>query len=212
MNTTAAVTSWPEKIISSLTRLLPGVKQGHPTAVPMRDGSTVEKPPAVTGLWAGFSRKPENLAATTHDREHARPVNILVPVDFSRASSLALDCALEMAVNHRTSITLLHAINLNLAPLGPANPAEQRISLCQEALAKAGPFLERAREAGITAACLLEEGAPGKAITGTARRCRPDVIILSKQPHGKWAGWLGGGTVERVTREAACPVLVLPAV
>ncbi len=211
MNTTAAVTSWPEKIISSLTRLLPGVKPGRAAAVSPREGSAAEEPTAATGLWTGFSRKPEDLATTKRDRDQARPLNILVPVDFSQASSRALDCALEMAVSHRTSITLLHAINLNLAPIGPANPAEQKISLCQEALAKAGPFLERARETGFTAACVVDEGSPAKAIAGAARRCRPDVIILSKQPRSKWAGWLGAGTVERVTRQAACPVLVLPA-
>jgi nucleotide-binding universal stress UspA family protein len=210
MNATAAETSWPERIFTLLARHWPGSKPDRKDAVSQPGQPAFEATDSAGVFCPEPSGKPAGVLLPPQPGRGPKPLNILVPVDFSPASSRALDCALEMAVSHRTSITLLHAIHLNLAPLGPANPAQHKISLCHEALAKAGPFLERARERGIVAACLVDEGAPAKAILGAARRCRPDVIILSKRRRGKWTGWLGAGTVERVAGEAGCPVLVLP--
>ena len=139
-----------------------------------------------------------------------KPLNILVPTDFAPESLLALDCALRMAVQQTARITLLHAIHLNLRPYGPANVDALKTELCREALAKAEPVLTSARDLGVTAVCLLEEGRPAKVISGAAERCAPDLVIMANSRRSFLARWFGRGTVKKVVQAVRCPVLVLP--
>ena len=67
-----------------------------------------------------------------------------------------------------------------------------------------------AKQAGVTATCVVEEGTPVGAILKVARRYEADLIILAPREHGAWARLLfGPSTAERVTREAESHVMVL---
>jgi nucleotide-binding universal stress UspA family protein len=163
-------------------------------------------------FWSDFARREEcSIRAETRDRA-VKPLNILVPTDFAPSSLLALDCALRMAVHQAARITLLHAIHLNLMPYGPADVSVLKTDLCREALAKAEPILVAARDMGVTAVCMLDDGPPARAIANTVEHCPPDMIIMTKRRRGVLARWFGRGTVEKVTQSVRCPVLVLPAV
>ncbi len=206
--------AWPGKIYGAVGRRLPRAENGitsHTTELngtqAARDDATAN--PAGAGIWADFARK-SAFPHRSDQSKTAKPLAIMVPVDFSEGSDLALNCALEMGAGHETRVTLVHAINLNLAEFGPANPAAQKMSLYEEALGKARPFLEKAQGMGVKASCLFKENSPADAIMAVARQSRPDLIILSRKPHGRLGKWFGRRTVERVVRGSACPVLVLP--
>jgi nucleotide-binding universal stress UspA family protein len=169
--------------------------------------------PVESQFWADFARQSAVApsAEASKPAPAVKPLGILVPTDFSPASLPALDCALGIARQHAARVTLLHAINLNLTPFGPAHAARLKASLCQEALAKADPILAAARKLGITAFCVLPEGRPAATVAQISGQCQPDLIILTNSPRGTLARLFGGRTVEKVVRSARCPVLVLPA-
>ncbi|MDB6066513.1 MAG: hypothetical protein JWR26_2721 [Pedosphaera sp.] len=141
-----------------------------------------------------------------------KPPIVLVPTDFTPASSLALDCAFKIARKEGATVTLIHAVNLNLDPYGPANPAQFKWLLCQEARMKAEPMLIRAKAVGVRATCVVEEGAPAQVITNVARQCEADLIVLAASRHGLLGRIFSRGTVKKVVKEAECPVLVLQTV
>jgi nucleotide-binding universal stress UspA family protein len=165
-----------------------------------------------SSFWSDFSRKHGEAIFLEQPGRAVRPLNILVPTDFAPASLLALDCALRMAAHQPARVTLLHAIHLNLRPHGPANVDRLKTELCREALAKAQPILVSARNLGVTAFCMLEDGAPASVIANAAQRCAPDLVILANSPRGFFARLFGRGTVKKVVQSLRCPVLVLPVV
>jgi nucleotide-binding universal stress UspA family protein len=163
-------------------------------------------------FWSHFARQQHEAASPETTARSVKPLSILVPTDFAPSSLLALDCALRMAAQQTARITLLHAINLNLRPYGPANVDNLKTELCREALAKAEPILMSARDLGVSAFCMLEEGPPANVVANAARRCSPDLVIMANSRRSWLARWLGRGTVRKVVQSVRCPVLVLPAV
>jgi nucleotide-binding universal stress UspA family protein len=166
---------------------------------------------AQSTFWSDFARREDESIRLAKTDRKTKPLSILVPTDFAPSSLLALDCALRMAAHQPACITLLHAIHLNLMPYGPVNVGELKTNLCREALAKAEPILLAARNLGVNAVCMLDDGPPARAIADTAQRCAPDLVIMTNRRRGVLARWFGRGTVEKVTHTVHCPVLVLPA-
>jgi nucleotide-binding universal stress UspA family protein len=181
-------------------------ESGRRTGAPCAPSRTSQ-----TSFWSDFARRQDESIRPERPDRAVKPLSILVPTDFAPSSLLALDCALRMAVHQTARITLLHAIHLNLMPYGPANVADLKTNLCREALAKAEPILVAARDMGVTAVCMLEEGSPAEAIANTVQHCAPDMVVMTKRRRGLLARWCGRGTVEKVTHTVRCPVLVLPA-
>jgi nucleotide-binding universal stress UspA family protein len=166
--------------------------------------------PPQSSFWSDFARQHHETPAAENPGRAVKPLNILVPTDFSASSLPALDCALRMAAQQPARITLLHAIHLNLRPYGPANLDRLKTELCREALAGAEPVLMSARELGVTAFCLLEEGPPSRVVASAVQRCAPDLVIMVNSKRGLLSRWFGRGTVPRVVQSVRCPVLVLP--
>jgi nucleotide-binding universal stress UspA family protein len=141
-------------------------------------------------------------------RPRKRPV-ILVLVDFSPISIEAARFGVRLAHDSRGLLVLVRAIHLSLTPYGPANPIQLKVGLGHEAMTKAEPILARTREAGVTAVCAVEEGAPASVVTRTAKRWGAAVVIMGDARQGVLGRWFGPKTVEKVAREVECPVLVL---
>ncbi len=166
--------------------------------------------PPQSSFWSDFAREQHETPVPDEPPHAVKPLNILVPTDFSAASLPALDCALRMAARQPARITLLHAIHLNLRPYGPANLDRLKTELCREALAKAEPILMSARELGVTAFCMLEEGPPSRVVARAAQRCAPDLVIMVNPRRSLLSRLFGRSTVPRVIQSVQCPVLVLP--
>ena len=140
----------------------------------------------------------------------SNPGVIVVPLDFSPASVDAVRVGASIAGHTQAKLVLCHAIFPKAIPFGPASPPWVGEALRNEALKEMEPAMSLAKQLGIAATCVVEEGTPAVAILKVARRYEADLIILAPREHGAWARlFLGLSTAEQVTREAESHVMVL---
>jgi nucleotide-binding universal stress UspA family protein len=136
---------------------------------------------------------------------------ILVPLDFSPASMLALDYAVSLAKQFRAAIHLVHV-----------HPPDEAASMpgAGHLLLQSAEAIERLNEelAGIhrkhvptfyPESCHVRGGRPYQEIIGLAREINADLIVISTRGHSDLRHLLLGSTTERVVRFAPCPVLAV---
>lgn len=134
---------------------------------------------------------------------------VLVAYDFSDYSELALNYALSFAQEHQSELHLLHV-------LPPFTLDESEISwqpLGREgAYHRAARRLQRAAPSEAHLWCNLKhavsEGQPYREILSYAERNKIDLICLGAHGAGFGMHTLFGSNVDRVLRQAPCPVLV----
>ena len=213
MNVTAIRSWWSAGKNGALALLAPGTASNRrsdgPEVTRWAGSSSSE---SQSSFWSDFARQKHESSSPEKPDHAVKPLNILVPTDFAESSLLALDCALRMAAQQPARITLINAIHLNLRPYGPANLDRLKTELCREALAKAEPVLMSARELGVSAFCMLEDGPPSQVVAKAARRCAPDLVIMVNTKRSLLSRLLGRGTVPNVLQSVRCPVLVLPVI
>lgn len=141
---------------------------------------------------------------------------ILVPVDFSEASRLALDDAASLASRFDAHIDLLHVWDLPalVNPQEVAATAGLPASILESISHNASDALERftaaARAKGISIhAAQSKAGASTyRTIVDEAERGRYDLIVIGTHGRTGLGHVVLGSVAERVVRHAPCPVLV----
>jgi nucleotide-binding universal stress UspA family protein len=137
--------------------------------------------------------------------------NILVPLDFSRASMHALDYATALAEQFKAQIHLVHVQMPDEACAMPS--AGHLMRECAESVT----FLHQ-KLAGITTErrpqfwpenCHIRNGHAYKEICDLARELNIDLIALASRGNTGLKRLVLGSTAERVVRFSACPVLVV---
>lgn len=132
---------------------------------------------------------------------------VVVPIDFSEESFVALATAAELAADP-SHLELIHV----LPPLEPADPGviwhtiddESRGAHAAEALKK--ELADRDRHEGrIT----IRIGDPGREIVAYAEEVSAGLIVISSHGRSGLKRLLIGSVADRVVRLAHCPVLVL---
>ena len=158
-----------------------------------------------------FQRGVEDDFFADNERPFApkRTAVIFVPTDLSATATEAARVGITLARETGGRLVLFHVVHLNLTPYGPANPAWLKAALWQEAVTAAAPLLKRAQAMGVTATCVVEEGEPISAILKGAKQKEANIIVLATHQPGWLARWFRRRIVERVIRDADCPVLVL---
>jgi nucleotide-binding universal stress UspA family protein len=138
---------------------------------------------------------------------------IVVPVDFSPCSQNAIEVGVSIACETHAKLILCHAICPQLASFAPDSPPWLTEGLRSEVVEKImAPALNLAKEAGLTATSIVEEGTPAGVILKVARRFAANLIVLTAQERSAWARLLFGPTItEQVIRAAGCHVMVVPA-
>jgi nucleotide-binding universal stress UspA family protein len=138
---------------------------------------------------------------------------ILVPVDGSAASGLAMDEALALAGASDVALRVAHVIEWPVFPADLGWSAEQEYA----ALRRAGESLlddavDRARQRGVRADSVLLTGhGISRAIAQEAGRWPAELIVLGTDGRRGLARLLLGSVVEGVIRLAPVPVLVVRA-
>jgi nucleotide-binding universal stress UspA family protein len=139
---------------------------------------------------------------------------VLVGVDFSPASRVALAHALHVAEHQRASVEVVHVVE-SFEPALPFLEANRRAvaRMKQQEVSRAGSRLARfvgARHP-VPVTTRVLSGKPDVAILERARRSRADLIVLSNRGRGLAEQLLIGTTAERVVRKGRLPVLLVPA-
>jgi nucleotide-binding universal stress UspA family protein len=132
---------------------------------------------------------------------------ILVPIDFSSRSPLALEHAVEVARIYGASIWLLHVLDVTVFVAGvvPGALAEiiMRSELALEELA-ASP-----RGQHIECTTLLQKGDLDGQIEETIAEYNIDMLVLSTKAGTAMAGFSLASTAERILRKTSIPVLTI---
>ena len=133
---------------------------------------------------------------------------ILFATDFLESSRLALDYAVAFAHHFKSTVVLLHAVELSPAAEGAeavtAQPSLSRI----EAEERLEAFAAGLRRTGLEVKVLIEDGTPCQVILSAVRAHAPDLLVLGV--HGNHRGaehLLIGSNTEKILLTVHCPTL-----
>jgi universal stress protein A len=142
---------------------------------------------------------------------------ILVPVDFSESSRVALEHAAAWATPFGAKVDVLHVWQapafVPLPSLPEASPADATLvelvkRTAEQALDR---FVADANQRGLRVReALSEPGSPAHTIVDVAKKGGYDLLVLGTHGHTGLAQALIGSVAERVVRHASCPVLTVP--
>jgi nucleotide-binding universal stress UspA family protein len=132
--------------------------------------------------------------------------HILIPLDLVHGSARPLVFAQQMALENPVSVTLLHVVDLNIAPALPSVYAQ----LCAEsdgALRKLAKLFFGTDQA---TQVVVRVGTPADEIVAEAEAESVDMIVLEGPKARKGPSFFRQGTTRHVLRRASCPTIVLP--
>lgn len=138
---------------------------------------------------------------------HGAPLGsgrIVVGVDGSDQSLVALRWAVEEARRRNAAVDVVHAWRGDGRAVGPAasvfaREAREALDRC---MARLGP------DAGVPIEPVLVEGGPATAILDRAREA--DLIVVETRGSGEFTGLLVGSAAHHVTYGASCAVVLVP--
>jgi universal stress protein A len=144
---------------------------------------------------------------------------ILVPVDYSDCSRVAMEYALFLAERFDAEIEVLHVVEIpphwwveHTTVVKPDTGEEQLLSelLMQQAVKADTEFLAPfARDATIPIERSLLKGRPSKVIVEAAADRGADLIVMATHGRSGFERLIIGSVTERVLRSAPCPVVVV---
>lgn len=133
---------------------------------------------------------------------------ILVPVDFSQCSRVAVEFAVSFASRFDSEVTLLHVIDPYLGTGDVLlDMARLQINFEKDAFKELELW---AKEFMPTPKVMVRIGPPAHEILKAAEEIEASSIVISSHGRSAIARFFMGGVAERVVRHTACPVIVLP--
>jgi len=136
-------------------------------------------------------------------------MRILVPVDFSAESKLALEMAVTVARNRpTTTIYLMHSMPLGQKPerLGMASIGyEMEMELAKRRMKEAQDLIPY----DVLSFPIFESGPVPQAVARTCEDKNVDFVIMTTRGRRGFTHVLDGSITEETVRLAPCPVLVL---
>jgi nucleotide-binding universal stress UspA family protein len=137
-----------------------------------------------------------------------RIARILFATDFLESSRLALDYAVAFAHHFKSTVTLLHAVELSPAAeeaeVVTARPCVSRTA----AKERLDAFATGLRRTGLEVETIVEDGTPCQVILNAVKAQSPDLLVLGV--HGVHRGvghLLIGSNTEKILLSVSCPTL-----
>lgn len=137
---------------------------------------------------------------------------ILVPTDFSKNASNALNYAISIAKKEKAKIILLHAYNI--VYLSSDMPieyfAEELFSAERAAKKQLDALSIRVNKSGLKCETINKQGAPVDIIIDSIKNKKPEFIVMgTKGASGIKEVFMGSNTA-KVIAKATCPVIAVP--
>lgn len=131
---------------------------------------------------------------------------ILVAIDFSVSSWLALELAATLARRLDQEVLLLHVDEGNEA----VPPSDAAVVRCERARRELDGYRERLAALGVRVRAVLRPGDPAREILRVAAANGPGIIVIGTHGLSPISTPLLGSVADRVMRYAPHPVLVVP--
>jgi len=125
---------------------------------------------------------------------------VLCAIDLGEASRNAFDRALSIASKSKARLYILHAV-----------PEKRPFSWRQrERFELLKRLRKRAERAGVPVRTAEQHGDPARVIVLHANGRKADLVVLGSNRRRGWRRFREGSVGDRVLREAAWPVLIVP--
>lgn len=135
---------------------------------------------------------------------------ILVPVDFSDASSNAVKYARRIGELTKADLIFINVMEPDGSVAFEAMPPACIEELKENAEENLRGLVNAARESGNSGAIsVIRCGLPAHEIVEAAREFNVDLVVIATHGFTGWKHFCIGSTAERVARVAPCPVLVV---
>lgn len=138
----------------------------------------------------------------------SRKKEILVPIDFSRASIQALRRARDMALREKAELILLNVIE-EPKSFHTLDVVGQHRARYEQHAGQLHELAHRELEAAIPSRIEVREGNPGEEIVRLASRFQVNLIVLGRHAHHGFWHWGHNHTASKLSKESPCPVLLL---
>lgn len=134
---------------------------------------------------------------------------ILVPIDGSKASKIALEEAIKIAKENSASVIILHVVPQNADLIEVYKISSLKSAFQQEGKKLLEEAYKYASQKGISAISRLVEGKPWEEIIKIATTQNCDLIVMGSHGHSTFSKFFLGSVTQRVLGEAPCPVMVV---
>ena len=193
----------------------------------VRHAESIDAGMVVLGAHGGSFLRELFLGSTAEKvlRKHSRPVlivkrepqgpyqRVLVPVDFSEASRLALELALRIAPH--AYITVLHAFEvpfegkMHYAGVSDESIQSYRATAREQANQAMRQFVSASGASAGVVSPIVEFGYAPTVIREKADALESDLIVMGKHGQSGWEDLLLGSVTKHVILDAGCDVLVV---
>ena len=193
----------------------------------VRHAESIDAGMVVLGAHGGSFLRELFLGSTAEKvlRKHSRPVlivkrepqgpyqRVLVPVDFSEPSRLAMELALRIAPH--AYITVLHAFEvpfegkMRYAGVGEESVQSYRATAREQANQAMRQFVSASGASAGMVSAIAEFGSAPTVIRAKADALEPDLIVMGKHGQSGWEDLLLGSVTKHVILDAGCDVLVV---
>jgi universal stress protein A len=140
---------------------------------------------------------------------------IVVAVDFSDTSTDTIDAAIELARGQQDRVHLVHVVadvfrSMGLTEAPTVDWAEVQRNWIEQARTQLISLAARCRLDPQRVTTAVTVGSPAAEIVHYAHEHGARVIVLGSHGHGVVRRFMLGSVADRVLRQAACPVMLIP--
>jgi nucleotide-binding universal stress UspA family protein len=139
--------------------------------------------------------------------------SILVAVDDSECAQRALAIAIDVALARKAKLTIatvVDPVEASAAAMAPYTTVQPFLeALTENAHQLVDGSVATAKKAGVPADGLVLDGSPIATLVDLARRERVDLVVIGSHGRKGFSRLIAGSVAEGVTREVACPTLIV---
>ena len=137
--------------------------------------------------------------------------NVLVPVDFSPPSRLAVNYAVSLARIFRAKLTLMHVVESPAAlgyPFGSGNPRVEKEHR-EQAMRMLSALLAPEDQDDLDLQIVIKSGDTRDEIVSTIGERRADIVVMGTHGRGLFGRWLIGSITQGILRKVSIPILTV---